>query len=37
MKWYHWVLLALKALVGIGEKHVEKHEKNDKVHSDTLR
>lgn len=29
MKWYHWVLGALKALLTIGQKHVEKHEKKD--------
>lgn len=29
MKWYHWVLGALKALLTIGTKHVEKREKKD--------
>lgn len=37
MKWYHWVLLALKALVATGAKHVEKHGKDDKVHNNSLR
>lgn len=29
MKWYHWVLAALKAVLAIGQKHVDKHEKKD--------